>query len=125
MIPPPRDANGNQALPNSTVCSIGGKCKLFDWGETADMATRYTSAYDAINSTWTYTGGDWGRIILNGLALDALIPQVQAAAASFLVSRYCIKLRFPDPRNAYFLPPRPTGRVAEMDAERLVLSLAL
>jgi hypothetical protein len=109
VIPLPRDANGNPALPNSTACSIGGKCKLFDWGETADMATRYSQAENAIRSTWVYTGGNWGQVILDGLAITALIPQVQAAAASYLLSRYCIKLRFPDPKNAYFLTAAPYG----------------
>ena len=112
VIPPPREANGNQALPSSTTCSIGGKCKLFDFGETADVATGvYGQTENAIRATWyaVYLTKDLGGVLLDGFAIMALIPQVEAAAASYLVSRYCIKLRFPDPKNAYFLTAAPYG----------------
>lgn len=109
VIPLPREANGNQALPNSTRCSIGGKCRDFSFLETADMATNGEAAKEALRDTW---GGSFGAEWISSgflVSLQGLTPQVQAAAASYLLSRYCIRLRFPDPKNAWFVTAGPYG----------------
>jgi hypothetical protein len=104
VIPPPQNAVG-RAAPNSTACRIGGKCENFSWGETADIATSYGTTQAAIIGVWGH-----GTDSLNLLAsIFGLIPQVQAAAAAYVASRYCITLRFPDRRNPFFITASPYG----------------
>ena len=103
VIPPPQKANGKPALPNSSVCSIGGKCRNFSWAETADMATSFDKSAVAVLNTW---GGTGAELIFS---LAALAPQVQAAAISYVAARYCITLRFPFPQNAYYITANPYG----------------
>jgi hypothetical protein len=102
VIPPPKRTTGNPAMPNSTVCRIGGKCRNFSWAETADIATTSHSAHSAILGTW---GTDLSIL----LSVQVLIPQVQAAATTYFHSLYCITLRFPDPWNAFYIVAAPYG----------------
>ena len=103
VIPAPKRTAGRPALPNSTVCRIGGKCRNFSYLETVDIARDELVAYAAIRGTWGTGGFD---ILASG---GVLRPQVRAAATTYVHLFYCMTLRFPDPGNAYFITAGPYG----------------
>jgi hypothetical protein len=68
------------------------------------MATNSDATQYSIFDAW---GSGPGLEII--AAIGGLIPQVQAAAVAYLASRYCITLRFPYPKNAFFITASPYG----------------
>ena len=108
VIPPPRGANANQALPNSTVCRIGGKCRNFSFLETVDIARDSGWGDQSVQALYTTWGGD-GSDANIFMAAFSLRPQVQAAATTYFHLLYCITLRFPFPNNAYFMTASAYG----------------
>jgi hypothetical protein len=97
VIPPPRGANANQALPSSTPsCGYYWRCRKFSYATTVDIATYWNSAIGALRAT---TGGQ------SYYGIQAHAAQVQPAAATFLLSKYCIKLAFDYPGLVLHVSP--------------------